>query len=451
MTESITPKVTPPEPVIRVSDVSKCYHIYERPSLRLMQGVVGRARKFYKEFWALSGVSLEVSRGETIAIVGRNGSGKSTLLQVIVGTLQPTQGHVAVNGRVAALLELGSGFNPEFTGRENVYLNASILGLTKAQIDDRLQSIIDFADIGDFIDRTVKSYSSGMVMRLAFAVMAHVDADILIIDEALAVGDAFFTQKCMRFLREFQARGTLLFVSHDPGAVTGLCEKAVWLDAGKLVGIGPSKEIMAAYTEAFIAHREGRVSAPLVTGTRPVSKVKADARKELIDRTTLRNDIVIPSFEPGQAGFGDGGVAITNVEILDQNSVATQVITGGELVLLQITAKANRDLQSPIVGFYLKDRLGQLLFGDNTYLSYRENPLRVEQGRELRASFAFTMPRLQPGDYFITAGVAEGSQDEHFIQHWIHEALQLKSVGSSSPAGLIGIQMQDIELKEVGR
>jgi len=227
-------EITPAEIVIEVQGVGKAYHMYERPSHRLWQALAGKRKSFYKDFWALRGVSFSIRRGQTVGIVGRNGSGKSTLLQMIAGTLNPTEGHISVKGRVAALLELGSGFNPEFTGRENVYLNATILGLRRDQIEQRMESILAFADIGEFIDQPVRSYSSGMSVRLAFAVIAHVDADILIIDEALAVGDAFFSQKCMRFLRDFQKHGTLLFVSHDAAAVTNLCENAVWLENGKM-------------------------------------------------------------------------------------------------------------------------------------------------------------------------------------------------------------------------
>ncbi len=203
------------EVVIYAKDLGKVYQIYRKPIDRLKQMLFRGRRKFYDEYWALRGVDLEIRRGETIGIVGRNGSGKSTLLQMICGTLAPSQGELAVSGRIAALLELGAGFNPEFTGRENVFLAASVLGLTEQQIVGRFESIAEFAGIGDFIDQPVKIYSSGMYARLAFAVAAHVDADILIIDEILAVGDVAFTQKCMRFIRAFQERGTIFFVSHD--------------------------------------------------------------------------------------------------------------------------------------------------------------------------------------------------------------------------------------------
>lgn len=435
--------------VIEAAGLGKCFHVYERPSHRLLQGLVRGRRRFYEEFWALRCVDFTVRRGETLGIIGRNGSGKSTLLQMIAGTLTPTEGEIQVRGRIAALLELGSGFNPEFTGRENVHLNASILGLTKAEIDARFDDILEFADIGAFIDQPIRNYSSGMVMRLAFSVMAHVDADILIIDEALSVGDAFFTQKCMRFLRDFQARGTLLFVSHDAGAVTGLCDRAIWLDNGSVRANGPAKQVMSAYLEAYIAEREGRarvrdVRAAVATLTPAVQR---DVRQPLIDRSTLRNDIEVPPFHPSAPGFGEMGARIVDVVLADHEGRRMPSICGGELVSLEIVAQADRALVSPIIGFYVKDRLGQLLFGDNTYLSCIERGVSVEVDQLVRASFQFVMPRLQAGDYFVTAGIADGTQDDHLIQHWIHEALVLRSSGTTAPAGIIGIPMHAVALE----
>ena len=231
---------------VRLDSVAKCYQIYERPQDRLkqsimprLQSLVGKERtRYYREFWALKGVDLHVRKGETVGIVGRNGSGKSTLLQILCGTLNPSAGSVEVNGRVCALLELGSGFNPEFTGRENVYMNGAVLGLTREQIDERFDDIVAFADIGEFIEQPVRTYSSGMYVRLAFAVIAHADADVLVIDEALSVGDVFFGQKCMRFLREFMKHGTVIFVSHDTSAVLNLCDRVVWMQEGVVVEEG---------------------------------------------------------------------------------------------------------------------------------------------------------------------------------------------------------------------
>ena len=235
------------EAVISVDNVTKFFEIYRKPSHRLWQMVCRGRRRFYEPFWALRDVSFSVGRGECVGIIGRNGAGKSTLLQIITGTLAPSSGSTAVKGRVAALLELGSGFNPEFTGRENVYLNASILGLTREEIDSRYDDIAAFADIGSFIEQPVKSYSSGMVVRLAFAVVAHVNADVLVVDEALSVGDAFFTQKCMRFLRHFISERTALFVSHDTAAVNSLCNRAILMEGGRMKQAGSPKEVTETY------------------------------------------------------------------------------------------------------------------------------------------------------------------------------------------------------------
>lgn len=428
---------------ISVSGVGKCYQVYSRPIHRLLQGLARQRKRYYQEFWALRGASFVVERGQTLGIIGRNGSGKSTLLQMIAGTLAPTEGQIEVRGRVAALLELGSGFNPEFTGRENVYLNATILGLSRAEIDARFSDILAFADIGDFIEQPVKNYSSGMVMRLAFAVMVHVDAEILIIDEALAVGDAFFTQKCMRYLREFKERGTLLFVSHDGAAVTGLCDKAIWLDKGSMRASGDAKDVMNAYLEEFLARNKAdpaRMAAAIKAHKRH------DPRRELIDRSTLRNDIQVMPFDPASPGAGTLHARIVDVAMLDGEGAPIAWVVGGETVTLEITVLSDIDLDSVIVGFYIKDRLGQYLFGDNTYLSYLDAPFAVQAGELVRARFTFDMPRLQNGEYFVTAGVAEGTQEEHELQNWLHEALLFKSQATQSPVGIIGLPMLDIEL-----
>jgi len=435
--------------IIDASGVGKCYQIYDRPSHRLLQGLFGDSKRFYREFWALRGIDLQVRRGETLGIIGKNGSGKSTLLQMIAGTLAPTEGRIEIQGRIAALLELGSGFNPDFTGRENVFLNASILGLSSAQIDSRLENILDFADIGEFIDQPIRNYSSGMVMRLAFSVMAHVDADMLIIDEALAVGDAFFTQKCMRFLRAFKERGTLLFVSHDAGAITGLCDRAIWLDHGQMKLAGQAGHVVNEYLKEQIQEREGTTSS----GTRipEVSQKRAhrDVRQELFDRSTLRNDILVPDFHPDSpSDFGVGGAAIVDVALVDESGLRLASISGGEDVRLEIDVSASTALEGLIVGFFLKDRLGQMLFGDNTYLSTMESPVHLQAGERVRAQFSFSMPRLQEGDYFITVGVAAGTQIEHVVQSWMHEALRVRSLGTNAPSGIIGIPMRKIMLTQ---
>ena len=261
------------EVMLEISNLAKFYTIYERPEDRLKQMLWRGRKKYFREFWALSDVSFKVSKGETLGLLGRYGAGKSSLLQIVSGSLEASAVTVNRNGRIAALLELGAGFNPEFTGSENVYLAASILGLTEEEIEDRYDDIINFAGIGDFIDQPVKLYSSGMYARLAFAVAAHVDADILIIDEILSVGDAAFTQKCMRFINRFKEHGTILFVTHDIAAATKLCDRAVWLEGGRVKEIGPAKDVCRHYMA-------GINSANDEQGTFQISSRSGEAEKE---------------------------------------------------------------------------------------------------------------------------------------------------------------------------
>lgn len=446
---------------ISVSNLSKCYQIYENPRDRLKQFVMPRVRRlagkahkqYFREFWALKDVSFEIKKGETVGIIGRNGSGKSTLLQMICGTLSPSGGSIQTNGRIAALLELGSGFNPEFSGRENVYMNASVLGLSNQEIDARFNDIVAFADIGDFIEQPVKTYSSGMMVRLAFAVIAHVDADILVVDEALAVGDAFFTQKCMRFLRSFMKTGTVLFVSHDTGSIKNLCSYAVWLEKGLVLQEGPPKDVCELYLEAFYEAQQGKSST---TKLREFKKSDdplpiKDQRLEFINTSNLRNDLQIFKFDPDATSFGKGEAQIHDVRLLDENEHPLAWIVGGEKVTLRVMVHAYQDLDSPIVGFFVKDRLGQALFGDNTFLSYREQLVTCQQGDEIQADFVFYMPLLPSGEYSITVAIANGTQEIHEQHHWIHDAVLFKSESSSVASGLIGIPMLKVKLQTLER
>jgi lipopolysaccharide transport system ATP-binding protein len=442
---------------ISIQGLSKCYEIFANPRDRLKQFILPRLQRmigqvstqYYREFWAIKDLSFEIKKGETVGIIGRNGSGKSTLLQMICGTLSPTSGSIQTNGRIAALLELGSGFNPEFTGRENVYMNASVLGLSKDEIETRFDDIVAFADIGDFIEQPVKTYSSGMMVRLAFAVIAHVDADILVVDEALAVGDAFFTQKCMRFLRDFMKEGTVLFVSHDTGSIKNLCNYAVWLEKGQVIQEGAPKQVCELYLEAFYEAQQGKNSS---TKLRELKKLDdslplKDPRLEFINLSNLRNDLQIFKFDPDAPSFGKRGALIHDVRLLDENGYPLAWIVGGEKVTLQVMVHAYQDLDSPIVGFYIKDRLGQTLFGDNTFLSYKEQLVYCQKGQEIQADFVFYMPLLPSGDYSITIAIANGSQEIHIQHHWIHDAVSFKSESSSVAAGLIGIPMLEVKLK----
>lgn len=451
--------------VIEVNELSKNYRIFKRPQDRLAQGALNflarclrsgkRSEALYQQardiahvHLALDAVSFSVRRGESLAVIGRNGSGKSTLLQLICGTLAPSGGTLRVAGRVAALLELGSGFNPEFSGRENVYLNGQLLGLSRREIESRFDSIAAFADIGKFLDEPIRTYSSGMFLRLAFAVVAHVDADILIIDEALAVGDAAFTQKCMRFLRDFMKRGTLLFVSHDLGSVKGLCERAIWLDYGKLQMDASAKEVADAYLRKLFETNQGasaEVPADRPASHKPVRHLR-DRRLELLHQSSLRNDLHVVKFEPDASGFGLGAARISDVGFIDEDGHAVNMIVGGESVRLSVRVAALRSLFGPIVGFFVRDRLGQELFGDNTFVSSQSSPLTIAEGEGFEAVFEFEMPRLPRGQYSIVVGVAEGTQTEHVQHHWLNEAVLFESHTTSVAQGLVGISMTEILL-----
>lgn len=439
------------EHAVEVHTISKCYQIYDKPRDRLLQMLLRGKKQFYREFWALRDISLVIDKGDTLGIIGRNGSGKSTLLQIICGILNPSSGSVSVTGRVAALLELGSGFNPEFTGYENIYMNASVLGLSKEEIDARFNDIVDFADIGDFIDQPVKTYSSGMYVRLAFAVIAHVDADILVIDEALAVGDAFFTQKCMRFLRNFKKRGTLIFVSHDTHSVINLCDRAIWIEKGEIIEEGSPKEVCERYLEAFYESQQGK-SSTIKFKSHIVNKNDLnmrDQRLKFVNSGGLRNDLHVFKFNLSGKSFGKGNAQICNVSLLDDQEKELSWIVGGEKVILRVVVHCFQQLDSPIVGFFVKDRLGQQLFGDNTYLTYKDAPVICRGERDIVADFVFFMPILPAGTYSITVAIADGTQFEHVQHHWIHDALLFKSESSMVATGLIGIPMLDIRLQEV--
>ena len=448
------------ETVIEVRNLHKNYETYQTPRDRLKQLILPIIQRFLgvsvknygNTFSALSDVSFTVKKGQTFGIIGRNGSGKSTLLQILCGTLSPSSGEVSVKGKVAALLELGAGFNPEFTGKENVYMCGRLYGLSTKEVDARYQSIIQFADIGDFVDKPVKTYSSGMYVRLAFAVIAHVDADILVIDEALSVGDAYFVQKCMRFLRQFMEKGTLLFVSHDVSAVSNLCSSALWLDKGQVKEYGEPKEIIKKYLEGLVKQSQDTDTAKknhgLSKSTAANSDVEfVDMRDQFINTTNLRNDIQILPSPTTEDSYGAGGARIIGCKLLDYETEKPLVYAiGGEFVKLVIDAESFQDLESIILGFDLKNRLGQTVFGDNTFLTYRLDPQNVDAGKNIQAKFVFRMPTMPVGDYAITVAIATGSQDSHVQQHWVHEALILRVQASRICFGVVGIPMKHIEI-----
>ncbi|MDH6240326.1 lipopolysaccharide transport system ATP-binding protein [Polynucleobacter sphagniphilus] len=451
---------------VSIESLGKRYEIYNTPGDRLKQFFLPRIAKllgshvknYFNPFFALSDVSFEVKKGQTLGIIGRNGSGKSTLLQIICGTLTPTSGNVRVNGRVAALLELGSGFNPEFTGRENVYLNASILGLSRAETELRFKEIAAFADIGDFIDQPVKTYSSGMMVRLAFAVIAHVDADILVIDEALSVGDAVFTQKCMRFIRKFKATGTLLFVSHDMGSILNLCEEVVWLHQGGIREKGASKVIAEDYLQYTLQEVYGEEARLLGEGqigsaksdqqvTGAISSEVENARDSLA--IEYGGDFSVSANLSDANGWKTGAGEIKSFEFGLLNGGDSGALKGGEMVKVRISAALHQRMERPILGFLLRDKLGQDLFGENTLPFTDSNPIVGEPGSVIEASFIFKIPMLPNGHYSIMASLADGDLHQNIQHHWMHDAVVLQVASSKVRWGLVGVEFNTVEMKKV--
>lgn len=436
--------------VIRVSNLRKSYLLFKKPSHRLWQMFFRGRRQFFEEHEVLHNINLEVHRGQTLGVVGRNGAGKSTLLSILCKTLTPTSGQLSVHGRVAALLELGAGFNPELTGRENIDLCAQIYGLLPQEIESNRERIIEFADIGEYIDRPVKMYSSGMFTRLAFSVVAHVDADILIVDEALAVGDAYFVQKCMRFLLRFRdAGGTLVFVSHDMGSVTALCDRVIWLKDGGIAMDDTPKVVAGAYLADLyrMAQSDHEPDVASISQSHisdgPENDSIIDPRAELVNGSTLRNDIEIFRFNKGH-DFGAAGLVFESASFLDDRGRPISWVVGGELVQLVMNLRTLEAAQSLIIGFVVKDKQGQPLFGDNTFLRYLSEPIRAGVGDRVRVGFEFRMPILPLGDYAVSLAVADGTQNDHVLHQWIHDALILSSRSTSVATGLIGIPMRNV-------
>ncbi len=408
-------------PAIQVENVSKVYRLWNSPGSRLRYSVLSqllralreilpsespslsalRARRQLQggEFHALREVSLTVERGESVGIIGRNGSGKSTLLQIIAGTLTPTSGTVAVRGRVAALLELGSGFNGEFTGRENVFLNAALLGLSRAETEARFDRIAAFADIGAFLDQPVKTYSSGMVVRLAFAVQTAVDPDILIVDEALAVGDIYFQNKCFQLLRARQNAGmTLLFVSHDTSSVRSLCRRGLVLREGRRIFFGPSDEAVNAYVRASEDRAQCVEAGGLVTDSTGVG----DSHAELLDSGW----IVPRTLSSHQDQIGDGTAEILGAECFDSRGRAARSFRQGDTIRFGFRFAARRALDDGMAGFSVRDRYNNIITAIST-LHHGDELFRLEPGAE-RLLYLELPARLAPGDYLLDFGVGGG-------------------------------------------
>ncbi len=409
------------EPIISVDNVSKAYRIWESPAARLRsplletaasafpknspphRALTGHAARGWRDFYALRDISFQVRRGQGTGIIGRNGSGKSTLLQLIAGTLQPTTGSIDVQGRVAALLELGSGFNPDFTGRENVYLNGAIFGFSQHEMDQRFESIAEFAEIGSFMDQPVKIYSSGMMVRLAFAVATATQPDILIVDEALSVGDVFFQQKCFARIREMLASGTtLLFVSHDVGGVQNLCSHAVLLHEGASVFQGPPEEAASRYYA--LSGRGASTAAKTVRPDAASSAERAKLRAGLTTEFSQHN--ILPR---ARSRHGNGEMKIEAVCFINELGEHSMTVEMAKKATIQVRVRAERTIAEPSVGLNLIDRMNNLVFAAGTRQLGAPMPL-MNEGEERVITFRLELA-VQPGEYTFSVGCGEPSDE----------------------------------------
>jgi ABC-type polysaccharide/polyol phosphate transport system ATPase subunit len=407
------------EVAIKVENLSKVYKLYRDPMDRLKESLHPLRKKYHKDFYALKDVGFSVKRGEVVGIIGENGAGKSTLLKILTGVLTPSSGDCFVSGKVSSLLELGVGFNMELTGLENIFFNSTVLGYSRAEIEGKLDDIIDFADIGDFVNQPVKSYSSGMIVRLAFSVAINVDPDVLIIDEALSVGDIRFQQKCFRKLKDFKENGkTIVLVSHDLGSIINYCDRAVWFRDGMVFETGRPEDVCKSYL-GYMAYgldtKPGR------------SDVETD-----ID-TDSGAEIIFNDVSPCSS-FGDGGAEIVGATVcLREDRKSVQVLEGGEEMSFYLKIRIDKDMNSPIVGFIAKDSGGSNVFGVNNHL-IGENLSGFRGGDIVTVRFDFKFPALKNDHYSFSPAIADGTQMNHEQCHWVHDACVVQVANASEMA-----------------
>ena len=425
---------------ISVNDVSKMYKLYDNPMDRLKESLGLSRKKKYKEHYALNHVSFQVHKGETVGIIGTNGSGKSTILKIITGVLSPTAGEIAVNGRISALLELGAGFNGEYSGLENVYLNGSMIGFSREEIDAKLQSILDFADIGDFIYQPVKTYSSGMFVRLAFAVAINIDPEILIVDEALSVGDVFFQAKCYRKFEEFKEMGkTILFVSHDLSSIGKYCDRVVLLNKGEKLAEGGAKEMVNLYRRVLVnqyddadleegaEYAEAGQDGQLTDGTagENVSKKEhAGGGRAMKDSLNLNPKVLEYGSKLGE---------IVDFAIRDDTGMITNVIEKGKEFSVQMKVRFQADVNDPIFAFTLKDLKGTEITGTNTM--YEHTPVKPQKAGDVREiTFKQIMP-LEAGEYMLCLGCTGYKDGDFTVFHRLYDVCNLTVITDKKAVG----------------
>ncbi len=420
---------------IKVENVTKIYKLYDKPMDRLKESL-GLSKKVQcREHYALNDVSFDVKRGETVGIIGTNGSGKSTILKIITGVLNPTAGNVMVNGRISALLELGAGFNQEFTGIENVYLNGTMNGFTTEEIDARLDSILQFADIGDFVKQPVKTYSSGMFVRLAFAVAINIDPEILIVDEALSVGDVFFQSKCYHKFEEFKKMGkTILIVSHDLSSIAKYCDKVVFLNQGVKMDEGDPKYIIDQYKKALVKQLGG-VSVDDFDADASEDETDGIRQETLSFDQTMDHNLWKSSLRlnPKVNEYGNGAGEIVDFAILDDAGKITDIINKGSEFTIRMKLRYHTHLEHPIAAFTIKDLKGTDLCGTNTM--YEKNDIRnVEDGDEVVVTFTQRMD-LQGGEYLLSLGTTGYVDGEYTVYQRLYDVCNMTVFSDKNTVG----------------
>jgi lipopolysaccharide transport system ATP-binding protein len=429
------------ENAVVLEKVSKMYKLYGRPVDRLKEALLRGRKRYHEQFWALRDVDLCVPKGATVALIGVNGSGKSTLLQLVAGILQPSSGTLRVRGRVAALLELGAGFNPEHTGRENVYINGAILGIGHDEMKERMDAILRFAEIGDFIDRPVKTYSTGMYVRLAFAVAINVDPEVLLVDEALSVGDMYFQHRCLNKINELQARGkTIIFVSHDPAFVVTLASKAAWIHEGKLLQYGTPERILNEYT-AMVTSRElrERRRTEAVPPASPADGMEAGTGDDRPDQV----ETTIPNID---VRYGNRKAEILGVGLYNEHGQRINSAEGGQTILIRISVLFHEYVEKPIIGFMIKSRLGLYLSGTNTLMEGHAISGQLERN-VCTAEFRLTLPLLYTGNYALAIAVADGTLEDCAVCDWVENAYVLEIISSTVVHGLLRLSCE-VEVKQ---
>lgn len=414
---------------IVVDHVSKTYKLYDR-QLDRMKEMVTR-KECHSSFKALDNISFTIKKGESLGIVGKNGSGKSTLLKIITGVLYPSEGNVKVNGRVSALLELGAGFNNEYTGLENIYLQGTLSGISESDMEKKVKDIIDFADIGEHINQPVKTYSSGMFVRLAFAVAISVEPDILIVDEALAVGDIRFQRKCFRKIEEFKKDRTFIFVSHDLNTIEKFCERVIWINEGKMIREGEPKEVTKEFRAFMI---EAKFNERLIS---------KEIKDKVLDYKGMEFDPILPDVEV----MGDNKLEIIGTMILDERGEKATSLNADSECSMLFKIKCYESMKEVIVGFTVKDRLGHIVFQTNSFIINKE--LEFEIGKEYIIKFDFTMPKLVDGYYSISPAVATGTMAYHEQHCWLFDVMIIQVLNKQNITLEGFVYVDDVKI-EVG-